>query len=392
MEPREPRAPVVEQPTEHGEPIPDAVGPYELLVQERDAFAEFTAHIDEKDERRPETESERAEMDARLEQLGDLFAGAPVRWHLDGAQNISLLNMSLRGEGYIGVHKDVDVSVERDELEQLEIALREKGYAFMLSYKKDPTDARSPGFMRRIGGRAAATHEDAREHLMIVRIDEHGRIREDEGSQYPLNFLDVHIVDRNAGGKPVGFGGAELPDAWFTPQPQEFHGRTINRSHPAKVAYYKLFQERAYDRTDCKKLMETGALTTDDVETIAAKVEEGIAGRIAKANAIVSRACERIAPDSNAEAIANAFLSDPEIAGRRAVYTEQIRAFAERVAAGECSPERIQWLFAETFLANADAVHAEWRRRVANLREWFTAYHESERVRRELRNLESPNE
>ena len=83
--------------------------------QRRPAWESFADKIDENFERRRPSNSETVEMNERLHHLADLFRDSKVEWLLDGALNISLL----KGD-WIGFHKDVDVSVEKDQLEMLE--------------------------------------------------------------------------------------------------------------------------------------------------------------------------------------------------------------------------------------------------------------------------------
>lgn len=368
----------VPSPTETPVP-PEPEGSAELWVQERDAFDDFIAHIDADDERRPPTSAERAELDARLERLGDIFAGLDVRWTLDGALNISLL-----AGDYIGVHKDVDISIEPDDLPVLEAALRERGYGLFVSLQKDPNDEKSKRIMRRIGADAARERYAMREPLLIAAIDGAGRIPEDGAT--PLNFIDVHVVQRDGERRAIGVGGVMLPEAWFAPQPQGFHGRAINRSHPAKVAYYKVFQGRAYDGTDLRKLAEIGALTGEDVDAVARAVEGGIAGRGKAAEDIASRVSARILGDVDAEAIARTLMEDPVVAAaaQRAPIDLKIRALAERIAAGERTIEHIQQCFFDVVLADQEPVHQEWRRKVADLRRWVADVEAANRIREGL--------
>ncbi|MDP3985360.1 MAG: hypothetical protein Q8P82_01225, partial [bacterium] len=172
--------------------------------QERDAFEDFLAHIDQDGERRAATESEREQMDENISKLGTLFEGSDLRWQIDGALNISLA----RGE-YIGIHKDVDVSIERDELEKIDAQLERKGYGLFLSYAADSADPESKKIMERVGARQFSQADE--DHLLIAAIDEQGKIRENE----TLNFIDVHLAKRDAQGSPLGARDVVLPEKWY---------------------------------------------------------------------------------------------------------------------------------------------------------------------------------
>ncbi len=99
--------------------------------QELGSFDYFMANIDKNEERRTPTPEEKERMDASLVQLGKIFGSSNTRWHIDGALNISLM----KGE-YIGIHKDVDISIEKDEIEKVDGQLARNGYGLFLSYLK----------------------------------------------------------------------------------------------------------------------------------------------------------------------------------------------------------------------------------------------------------------
>ena len=89
-------------------------------------------HLDKNFKRIPPTPEQTQEMDQRLSELSKLFEGSGLRWHLDGAINIS----AMRGD-YIGYHKDVDISIEKEDLAALESWLLKKGYAFFCPEQKE---------------------------------------------------------------------------------------------------------------------------------------------------------------------------------------------------------------------------------------------------------------
>ena len=197
--------------------------------------------IDENFERKPATPEQKEDMDRRLAELADAFEGSDINWHMDGALNVSLMN-----GGYIGNHKDVDLSIEKNELAKLEAQLLKKGFGLFLSRTEDKTKNK---VMRRAGHADFADSDT--EHMLIAAIDENGQIRRDKS----LNFVDTHIVERNADGQALGNSGVVIPDKWTKPYPVEFQGKSINLSHPGKVLYYKLHQGRGYDTTDIQRLV-----------------------------------------------------------------------------------------------------------------------------------------
>lgn len=347
--------------------------PHELWIQERDPFEDFTAHIDAQDERRPPTPEERAEMDARLEAIGDLFAGVTARWHLDGATNISLL-----AGDYIGVHKDVDVSIDADDLELLEPTLRKRGYGFFISKPRDPGDAKSKRILQRVGAKALHGMD---EPVQLAAIDARGQVREDTS----LNFIDVHLMHHEPDGRVRGIGelGTPIPASWCEGIPTKFHGRTIQRSHPAKVAYFKLHQTRSYDRTDLEKFAKTGALTPDDVADVEGVFRKDLERRRAKAAEIFGGVASRIRPGATVGEVLEAFRTDPFLAERWERVLPQLQRVAERIAAEESGDfQRIAAIADEEL--GIERAHAEQMRKVAGFRRWVEDAAAAQRILREI--------
>src|SRR3990167_85543 len=157
-------------------------------------------NIDENFERKSITPEQASELNHRLEELGEVFKNSNLNWHIDGALNISLMNGK-----YIGNHKDVDLSIEKGELAELEPQLLKKGFGLFLSRTEDKTKNK---VMRRAGHADFADSDT--EHMLIAAIDENGQIRRDKS----LNFVDTHIVERNADGQALGNSGVVIPDKW----------------------------------------------------------------------------------------------------------------------------------------------------------------------------------
>jgi hypothetical protein len=242
----------------------------ENTYQERDAFDDFAAHIDSNFERRKPTPEEVKQMDVNLAKLGKLFAGSDIGWQLDGGLNISLL----KGE-YIGVHKDIDISIEEGDLVKFYDTLKQNGYGLFLSYPRNSREPKGKYVMERV--RDLKPLENKRGELMIAAVDEQGKIRDES-----FNFPDVHLVKRNRAGRPTGWGGVELPEKWFEARAIELNGTKIHLSHPAKVAYFKLHDTRNYDLTDLRALADTGEITPSDVAEIERVINaENMARRVA---------------------------------------------------------------------------------------------------------------
>lgn len=228
-------------------------------LREQNRFQERPAFLDEMQTSQPYerpvgvvTPEKHEELDEKLEKLGALFSEAQWPWRLEGALNISLMTGS-----FVRDYKDIDIELDEKDLEEWEQYFFTKGYGFFLSKSgKDP----SKKIMQ------WATAEECREdpHLMLVAIDHAGNIKNDES----LNFIDVHIAHRDAQGYPRGYRNAPLPKEWFEPRPVVYAGQTINLSHPAKVAYYKLRELRTLDVVDLRIFVERGGLMSEDLESL----------------------------------------------------------------------------------------------------------------------------
>lgn len=297
-----------------------------MLLQERDPFDDFLAHIDG-GQRREATAEEQEQMDLRLRELGALFEDSDIRWQLDGALNISLL----RG-GYIGIHKDVDISIEADEIEKIDTHLGKKGFGLFLSKLIDSEDPKSKRLMERVGGERftqALEQDSFIEHAMIAAVDKRGKILESEG----LNFIDVHVV-RRIGGNPVGRNDVQLPEKWFEPIRHEFQGTELLLSHPAKVAYFKLRETRPYDEADLKLLVETEKVTKEDVAEIRKLVLQEKELREKRTETMMKRILGNINSEMGENQIFDQFISDPEIsskAGEKRVQ-EILKTLAKGIA------------------------------------------------------------
>ncbi len=325
--------------------------------QERDPFDDFMEHIDQDAERRPPTPEEKGRMDANLVKLGKVFEGSDLKWHVDGALNISLA----KGE-YIGIHKDVDISIEQNELEKVDGQLERSGYGLFLSYPKDPKEPKGKKVMERVGAQEFTDEQSG--HLMIAAIDEQGKIREGE----TLNFIDVHLVKRNQTGNPTGWGGVELPPKWFEARPVQFQGQEIHLSHPAKVAYFKLHGERNYDQTDLKALAEAGVLSIKDMDEVQQTFEQEKVARRTEAENLLAGVAEKITPQMSAEEIFDVFSKEPRIARAMEQIREPLKVLSQKIEASDKSKREITRLAFETF--NLEVSVDERQKKIEELKRW----------------------
>lgn len=279
------------------------------LEQERNAWPSFAEkNITENHERKLPTSEQKEKMDKNLSELEELFAGSDLDWHLDGALNISLM----KGE-YIGNHKDVDLSLEKNELEEAGKYFLTKGYGLFFSQDEEGTGKK---IMRRVSQRNFENKKAT--DLTLAAIDEYGEIRQDK----ELNDVDIHLIERNASGVPLGIAGAEIPEKWTQAYPVEFRGKKINISHPGKVLYYKLEQVRNYDKTDIIKLIESGKISVSDIDDIEKVLDEENVLNNQKAFRAIEQAAYKIKPEMNVSEIFAVLKQEEEFKSREVRLTQ----------------------------------------------------------------------
>lgn len=263
-------------------------------------------YVDKNFDRMPPSSEEARNMNKRIAKLGEVFEGCDLNWHLDGALNISL--MSEKGKNgetnYIGLHKDVDLSIEKDELAGLEAHLLKKGYGLFLSRTDNKLKRK---VLRRVG--YADFRDTPAEHILIAAIDEHGKVLK----KLPLSAVDVHLIKRNEAGQPLGESGVVIPEKWALPYPVEFQGKQINLSHPGKVLYYKLHQTRGYDLTDIKRLVDAGRLTEDDVAEVEDVFKKEFAANLERGRQVFDGLARQLTPEMSANQIFDVMLQQPEL-------------------------------------------------------------------------------
>ncbi|PIX62480.1 hypothetical protein CO057_04655 [Candidatus Uhrbacteria bacterium CG_4_9_14_0_2_um_filter_41_50] len=347
----------------------------EYYEQEQPPWEDFTEKIDENFVRKKPSPEVIKTMNQSLRELGQAFEGSDLNWHLDGALNISLMNGAGENpEKYIGEHKDVDISVEKGELEALEAQLLKNGYGLFLSRTEDKTKNK---IMRRASFRDFA--ESDAEHILIAAIDKNGKIRRDKA----LNFVDVHIIQKDETGKPLGVSGTPIPEKWVQPQPLEFQGRQINISHSGKVLYYKLHQGRNYDVTDAEKLIETGKITEEDIDDIEKVHEDEFKANVERGRKIFEGFANQIRPQMNAEEIFNLMQSQPEFQ-KREDMTEGLKKLAEKIAGSkDKSVDNI--LAVAISLFGVEEKNNQKRQELNRMRQKVKDVKEIERIRGELK-------
>jgi uncharacterized protein (UPF0179 family) len=179
--------------------------------------------------------------------------------------------------------------------------------------------------MRRVGHADFADSDT--EHMLIAAIDENGQIRRDKS----LNFVDTHIVERNAEGQALGNSGVVIPDKWTKPYPVEFQGKSINLSHPGKVLYYKLHQGRGYDTTDIQRLVETGKVTEEDVADVEIVFESEFTANIERGRKIFEAVSKQLTPGINADRILDIILQQRELTKGGELMREVFKPFAQKI-------------------------------------------------------------
>lgn len=347
--------------------------PKYIRFQERPQFLDESVTEDETEGvRRMPSTRERESMDSNISKLGKLFEGSDVKWQLDGALNISLMS-----DDYIGVHKDVDLSIEDSDLEKLEHQLSQNNYGLFLS-TEHPTDSEK----RQMEHVSAQKFREAPEtHLMIAAVDEQGKIKEGE----KLNFIDVHLVRRDEKGNPLGYAEIKLPSKWYEPQPKSYQGSNINLSHPAKVAYFKIHGTRPFDSTDLKLLAGVGNITTEDVDDIGEVFEQEFIQRRQASDAILNRIAANINTESSPDDIYKAFINEPMVAKRLERdknMGEIIKELSIRISETDKTPEQVKRISMQIF--DVERSFDVERKKVATLRKWIEESEKMKELRHDL--------
>jgi len=253
-------------------------------------------------ERRPCKPKEKEWLDKSLEKLGDLFADADFFWQLDGG-----LTISLYCGKYIGVHKDIDISVDSHEIEKVGSFLDKKGFGFFLStYRAE----RNEDEFERVDAKHFVESQ-GKQHY-IIAMDENGAIKHGKGRF----AIDTHVITWNENGEPISATEIPIPREWLKPGVMRFHEKNICCAHPAWTAFHKLFFTRAYDDNDLKLLAESGGLSTEDVDLIEKTFDTHSKVIKDKINDFCARVLPKIENEDDEERVFNILINDEIVRGQ----------------------------------------------------------------------------
>lgn len=216
----------------------------------------YSRYFSDECERRPPTRAEREKMDKEIVALGTIFKDSNMWWQLDGS-----LNISLRVGDYIGVHRDVDVSVLEKELSKLEKILLAKGYGLFL-YKREKKGRKIKRTLRRVEYSDFSASNGWK--TKIVAVNEKGEVN--FGAD--LISIDTEVIKRDTKGKLRGWGGIVYPDSWLLGETIDFKGVSIRLSHPARFLFRKIILFRKSDESDLEKALAIGMISQKDVQEV----------------------------------------------------------------------------------------------------------------------------
>jgi hypothetical protein len=221
----------------------EPVAQVEPHIEERPFWGEFRGgEIDEVGKYKEPTPEQKEKVEQRLERLSEIFEDADFLWYLDGAINISLYRDKLMRD-----HKDLDMSVFKEDLPELDELLEKQGFGIFVNFEQT-----GKKLMRKVNVEELATLD--KPDLSICKVDAEGRIQKETGE--PFNFVDLHVYSRDEEGNIIiNYTGTTLAKEFFEPIKKELpNGKEINLSQPAIVAYHKLHANRPYDLTDLQRL------------------------------------------------------------------------------------------------------------------------------------------
>lgn len=203
----------------------------------------------------------------RLDNLGKVMEGANFNYWLDGGLNIPIYT----GE-YHRKHKDIEISVNQDEIEKLHSWAEKKGYnIFDTRSKENPKKMSSEDFKS----------FEINRSLLLSESEEYKGHTDTE--------IELHVHETDERGNQI-VEGVVIPKKYFEnlPRYKTAFGHEINLSHPLVTAYHKLRIERgdplesweeqskdirkAYDIEDLKELRKR--LPDEDMEALEILVTE----------------------------------------------------------------------------------------------------------------------
>lgn len=234
-------------------------GPTEPLIQERSKSDLGKSFQPSWSERPALTEPEREELENRLTILGTVMNGSHLWWQLDGSLTLSLRRRT-QGFDYVGGHSDIDISILRKEVSELESHLKEQGYALFLQTKQE-----EKRIFRRVGSEhfTRKMSRDVTETPYIAAIDNAGNIRTDSD----LVRMQVSIIEMDNEGNPSE-RGLSYPKEWLEGTTVFINGVPLELSHPARHLLFKIWYVRNYDDKDVQMWSETQALSVKDLNIL----------------------------------------------------------------------------------------------------------------------------
>jgi len=262
-------------------------------IQYLPRFEEFKGgQVDEAGKYAEPSPERKAEIEKRLDQLGNIMDGANFDYHLDGAINVSLLQNK-----FIRDHKDVDISVADEDLEALDEQLKRKGYVIVYADRDRYTDTHQ--CLEVVSAKEVV--ERKLQELQLAKVDGDGKIKDDYGE---LNFIDLHVPHRDKEGNiTIESSGVTLPAKYFQ-RDQKYQtqaGHEISISNPVVVAYHKVESGRDYDFQDISHLKDY--LSDEDVAFLTDVFRQEPERKIQRYTPIVKKIFSGINPSMSPEEI-----------------------------------------------------------------------------------------
>lgn len=297
----------------------------EAQKEERPFWGEFRGgEIDEVGEYKEPTPEQKEKIERRLERLSEVFEDADFPWYLDGAINISLYRDKLMRD-----HKDLDISVFKEDLSKLNELFEKQGFGIFVNFEQE-----GKRLMRKVSVEELATLDEP--DLSICKVSAGGKIEKDTGE--PFNFVDLHVHGRDEEGNVViNYTGTKLPKEFCEPIKKELpNGKEINLSQPAIVAYHKLHADRPYDLTDLQKLRPH--LQERDFSMLREALEREIEETENKMRERLQEAWEFLSPmielTHNQQVISEKLYTYPDIAQKRdnPRVTEYVSSISQHIA------------------------------------------------------------
>ncbi len=168
------------------------------------------------------TVEQKQRFEKGIETMSEVFENADFQWYIDGGANITLYSGQQKRE-----HKDLDVSIFKEDLDKLKELLKNKGFEIVKT-----------------------------DHFLIRKIG-------NQDAQNIFNDVDLHIHDRDEDGNLIiNYTGAKFPKEYIEPTKHKLsNGKEINLSHPALIVYHKLYayewdNDRMYDISDLEQIVD----------------------------------------------------------------------------------------------------------------------------------------